>query len=197
VVSIIPLLVALLAQPARIPASAGSGDGESAGQGQIAYCGDGYADLVVGVPFENIGSKTDAGGVNVIYGSELGLSSAGNRFWDQDQSDVEGTADPSDCFGYALIGGDFNGDGYADLAVAVPYEDIGSALFAGQVHIFYGRDDGLYAPAWWQVWHQDSTDIGGTAEELDAFGYALAALPAAATGDMEYTVYLPYVLREQ
>ncbi|HYU57407.1 MAG TPA: integrin alpha, partial [Actinomycetota bacterium] len=36
------------------------------------FNGDGYGDLAVGVPGENIGSVANAGAVNVIYGSPTG-----------------------------------------------------------------------------------------------------------------------------
>ena len=41
---------------------------------------------------------------------------------------------------------DFNGDGFADLAIGVPGEDIGSVASAGAVNVIYGRDtNGLSA----------------------------------------------------
>ena len=33
---------------------------------------DGYDDLAIGVPYEDVGAIVDAGGVNVVYGSEMG-----------------------------------------------------------------------------------------------------------------------------
>lgn len=38
------------------------------------FNGDGYADLAVGVPDEDINGKANAGSVNILYGSSAGLS---------------------------------------------------------------------------------------------------------------------------
>src|SRR5439155_13955052 len=58
------------------------------------------ADLAVGVPGKDVGSKDKAGAVNVIYGGSGGLSSTGNQQWNQDSPNIQGVADPGDNFGY-------------------------------------------------------------------------------------------------
>jgi hypothetical protein len=45
---------------------------------------DKRADLVVGVPVEDVGAVVNAGAVNVLYGSGNGLSDTGAQFWHQD-----------------------------------------------------------------------------------------------------------------
>lgn len=92
--------------------------GSSSGIARGDFNGDGIGDLAIGVPFEDIGGNQDAGAVNVIYGSAAGLSAE---------------AGPSDQFfgytgtngraGSALASGDFNGDGYSDLAIGAPFDD--------------------------------------------------------------------------
>src|SRR5439155_18593013 len=52
---------------------------------------------------------------------------------------------------------DFNGDGYADLALGSGYKDVGSAADAGGVDVLYGSSAGIQAgspPG--QAWTQDS-----------------------------------------
>ena len=66
---------------------------------------DGRDDLVVGVPGEDIGSATDAGAINVIYGSASGLSSVGNQFLHQDSSGILNETDDDDLFGASILGG--------------------------------------------------------------------------------------------
>ncbi len=134
------------------------------------FNGDGFADLAVGVPFENVGRAVDAGGVNVIYGSTTGLVSAGNQFWDQDSSGIGDSAEPSDQFGFAAATGDFNGDGFADLAVGVPLEN--APEDSGAVNVIYGSSSGLTS-ARNQVWTQDSSGIRDVRERGDQFGRAL------------------------
>ena len=90
------------------------------------FNGDGFADLAIGVPGESVGSVTGAGAVNVIYGSSIGLTATGNQFWTQDKLGIGNSAEPFDRFGDSLAWGDFNGDGFSDLAIGVPYEDVGS-----------------------------------------------------------------------
>src|SRR4051794_4697788 len=111
---------------------------------------DGFDDLAVGVPGEDIGTVADAGAVNVIYGgggisvlNPGGLKSAGNRVFSQDTPGVEGVAEKGDRFGSALAWGDFNHDGFDDLAVGVPGEDIGTVVNAGAVNVLFGSASGL------------------------------------------------------
>ncbi|TAH34961.1 MAG: hypothetical protein EYC70_14285 [Planctomycetota bacterium] len=67
---------------------------------------------------------------------------------------------------------DFNGDGYADLAVGVPNED-GAAPNCGAVHVLYGGPGGLSSTNN-QLFDQSTPGLGETAENGDGFGYALA-----------------------
>jgi hypothetical protein len=136
--------------------------------------GDGRDDLAVGVVNEKVGTTAGgAGAVNILYGDATGLSATGNQFWHQDNPGIIDAAEPLDSFGSALAAGDFNGNGRDDLAVGVPYEDLGSVADAGAVNVLYGRVAGLSATGN-QLWDQES-GIAGVAEAADKFGFALAA----------------------
>lgn len=39
--------------------------------------------------------------------------------------------------------GDFNGDGFMDLAIGIPLKDVGIIVDAGVVHVIYGTAQGL------------------------------------------------------
>ena len=132
------------------------------------FNGDRHLDLAIGVPSESWGNP-NAGAVNVVYGSPTGLSVTGNQFW---HMDIGG---PGDRWGFSLAGGDFNGDGFADLAIGIPFSDAAGGIDdAGSVWIIYGSSDGL-TPWGYQSWYQDSPGVAGYAEPDDGFGYALAA----------------------
>ncbi len=135
---------------------------------------DGYDDLAIGVPGEDVGQGQSAGAVNVLYGSEGGLSSVGDMLFHKDTSGVEGPAVGGEKFGSSLAAGDFDGDDYIDLAIGVPYEVIGGIAAVGSVNVIYGSEDGLDTDGD-QRWHQDSEGVGGTNEYGDLFGAALAA----------------------
>ena len=80
--------------------------------------------------------------------------------------------------------GDFNGDGIADLAIGVPYEDIGGLDAMGAVNVIYGLANGLtptgiLAPADLFITH---TTLGLVAPSAgDHLGSALAAGTSMAT----------------
>ena len=153
------------------------------------FNGDGISDLAIGVPFENFGA-TDGGGVNVIYGSAAGLSAVGNEFWSQDSAGIVGVAETGDRFGSALAAGDFNGDGFADLAIGVPFEDSG-ATNDGGVNVIYGSAAGLTA-AGNQFWSQNSAGIAGAAETGDQFGLALAVGDFNGDGFADLAIGVPF-----
>jgi hypothetical protein len=138
------------------------------------FNGDAYDDLAVGVSSESIGEIFRAGAVNVIYGASEGLAASGNQMWHQDSPGILGGAETNDVFGESLASGDFDGDGYDDLAVGAKGEYIGDIPDAGMVNVIYGTSEGL-ASSGNQIWHQDITDIAGEAQGYDHFGNSVAA----------------------
>ncbi|MCP4420853.1 MAG: hypothetical protein GY805_29945, partial [Chloroflexi bacterium] len=151
------------------------------------FNGDGYADLAIGIPNEDITIEgltfVDAGSVQVIYGTVDGLnaSAAGgslhnDQVWHRGR---EGLADLinisiGDNFGQALAPADFNNDGYDDLAIGVPGSLIDGNDNVGAVQVMYGSSDGLTVEKS-QTWSQDIASIIGSPEAGDRFGETLAA----------------------
>ena len=54
------------------------------------------------------------------------------------RSGMLGAAEEFDSFGASLAAGDFDNNGFADLAVGIPEEDIGALEDAGAVQIVFG-----------------------------------------------------------
>ena len=129
---------------------------------------DGFADLAIGVPGEDDGE----GQLQVVFGSPSGLTAAGNLFWSE--TFIGGLSETDDRFSETLAGGDFDGDGFDDLAVGIPWENLGTANNAGQVDVLYGAFDGFNRSRT-QFWAEDAVFGGGTSEANDAFGYAMAS----------------------
>ena len=134
---------------------------------------DSFDDLAIGVPFENVGTVSDAGGINVLYGSAADLATTGNQQWLQGSGGVAGVAEENDFFGSALAAGDFDNDTFVDLAISAPFEDVGSVLDAGAINVLYGSTARLTATGN-QQFFQGSGGLVGVAEEGDFVGAALS-----------------------
>jgi hypothetical protein len=134
--------------------------------------------LAIGVPNEDVGSLEDAGAVNVIYGSASGLSSTvkADQFWSQNTPNVEEVAETRDQFGSALSTGDFNNDGFADLAIGVPTEDVGNLPNGGTIQVIYGSASGLSSTVKAdQIFQQGVGGLDDILEERDNFGLSISA----------------------
>jgi FG-GAP repeat len=135
---------------------------------------DGFGDLAIGAPGESSSTVDAIGAVNVLYGSATGLTGSGSQFFTQNSPGVGSTAEEADFFGDALTAGDFDNDGFADLAVGVPGESIGSLGNAGAVNVLYGSAAGLTGSGS-QTLTQNTATVGSGAERNDSFGFALTA----------------------
>jgi len=133
------------------------------------FDGDGRSDLAVGIPGQDVDGNNAAGAVEVIFGNNSGLSSAGSHQLHRGLSFVAGGLEAGARFGAAVVCGDFNADLFSDLAIGAP----GSANNEGSVTVMYGSADGLTRLG--QVWSQDSPGILGEGRADEDFGAALGA----------------------
>lgn len=67
-------------------------------------------------------------------------------------------------FGAAMTTGDFNSDGYEDIAVGAPFSSIGPNKWAGSVSIIFGGEEGQ---AWTIFGENDGDQLGSTLESGD------------------------------
>ncbi|MGC9542012.1 VCBS repeat-containing protein [Streptomyces sp. UG1] len=95
---------------------------------------DGLADLVVGTPYEALGTKRRAGMVTVIPGRASGALGSGSYAFTQDTSGVPGASETDDAFGTTVAAGDVNKDGRPELFVGSAQEN----NFTGAVWVFPG-----------------------------------------------------------
>jgi hypothetical protein len=158
---------------AGFPSSAETDDrfGEALAAGN--FDGDSYDDLAIGTPFEAVGDVSNGGDVFVMYGDASGIDESGVDSWNQDTTGLKGTVESGDRFGGALAAGDFDDDGFDDLAIGIAGEKVGSETEAGGVQVLYGSGSGLTDRD--DLWTQDEPGVPAGSESDDHFGAALAA----------------------
>lgn len=138
--------------------------------------GDGHQDQAVGAPDARINGAERAGYVTVVYGSSNGLKLSHHQTFSQDSRGVSGGAETGDRFGQTVAAGDFTGDGYADLAVGAPTEDLENLDDAGGIWVFFGSRNGLGHPVsfgepnpgdWFGLFGTDlaATDVDGNGRD--------------------------------
>jgi hypothetical protein len=153
------------------------------------FNGDGRDDLAVGVPGKKIGSAGDAGAVRVVYGGGAGLRVPGNQLWHEAKLIFGNGPQSGDRLGEAVACGDFDHDGFSDLAVGVPGQEVGPRVDAGSVQVIFGASGGLGGRQ--QQFTQNYTGIEDAAEDFDRFGSALAVGDFDADGFDDLAVGVP------
>ncbi|MBL8680786.1 MAG: VCBS repeat-containing protein [Myxococcales bacterium] len=116
--------------------------------------GDGYSDLVIGATFYDPGGMPGLGAARVYTGSPTGISAAP---WFTITGRVAG-----DRLAVVTGGGDFNGDGYGDVAVGAPTGTNGTSRAVGYVLVYQGG--------------RDTMQLAAALTEADSFGSALAVV---------------------
>lgn len=130
---------------------------------------DGYGDIVIGGPGDHGGEFTYLPGGPASQSDPSWQIDTGREYTlTQADFGVPGEAGSNDRFGAGLASGDINGDGYDDLAVGDPMEDVGSVADTGFVLVMYGGSNGLTNNE--QVFEQSTAGVPGADEVGDDFG---------------------------
>ncbi len=108
------------------------------------FNGDGYDDLAVAIPGYQVGNVEDAGAIVIVPGGPRSLNPGGaTQIWHRGSDGIPGVQTANERWGLVLQTGDFNGDGYDDLAVGSPVATIDNQPNRGDVVILFGSRDGL------------------------------------------------------
>ncbi|WP_225825123.1 FG-GAP and VCBS repeat-containing protein [Streptomyces naphthomycinicus] len=142
---------------------------------------NGYGDLAVSDKPYNKG----AGSVLVLRGGASGPTTSYRL--SQSTAGVATAATRNDRFGYSLSAGDTNRDGYPDLAVGVPEEEVGSVQNAGGVHVLRGGRSGLSGTG--SQWFTRATaGVPGSPEDGEALGLFVRLRDFDRDGDADLLV---------
>jgi len=158
--------------------------GQAAAAGD--FNGDGYDDLVMGGPNWSSDLNPGPGAVYMLYG--------GSGDWSLIECLTPGdlgsiTVEDGARFGSALAVGDFDDDGYDDLAIGLPLRTVNSRSFAGQVIVLYGSPQNLDLQ---NPQPLTQVPLPGTPEQGDQFGFSLAAGDLSADGVDDLAIGVPF-----
>jgi len=159
--------------PVAIVGGAEAGDNFGFAVGFGDTNGDGYDDLIAGVPGEET-TYADMGAYQRIPGSASGLTTSGNQLYGVGIETEMGAR-----AGSTIATGNFDdADTAAEVAVGIRLDDVGGVVDAGMVSIAFTSATNTY-------WHQDVPGIADSAEADDHFGgRAIGVLPGVmAVGD--------------
>lgn len=145
--------------------------------------GDVYPDLVFTKQPTGMDSDVDfpskGGAVAVVLGGPKGQNTAVKPKWiTQATAGVPGADERGDDMGASAAVGDLDGDGYGEVVVGLPGEDVGTATDAGGVLVFKGRASGITG-ADTKVIGQSTANVSGVDEKGDAFGGEVHVVAAA------------------
>ena len=151
------------------------------------FNGDGFSDAAVADQYADPGGVADAGQVTVLYGNSSTIGGGSVDTLVQGSDAVGNTAFAGDRFGTTVSAADLDNDGFTDLLVGTPYEDISGQADSGLAQVIWGSSSGLGKGRASTELTQSS--FGRTAAAGDQLGFAIDAsnelgadLPMVAVG---------------
>jgi hypothetical protein len=136
------------------------------------FDGDGRDEIAVGAPNSSAGGASGAGLVYVMNLSPDGTWALQSTI--QAGGAYPGASQANANFGNGLAAGDFNNDGYTDLAIGIRGQIVGGFDNAGAIMITYGGLSGITASQA-RIINRNSDGLSFSPKENDYFGWALAA----------------------
>jgi hypothetical protein len=152
------------------------------------FNGDGIDDVAAGIPNRTVNGVANAGAVAIWFGTPTGLgaTSSGRQIFYQGVNGIQGTPQTNGNFGWSVAAGDFNGDGFSDLAVGAPGDNSG----AGTVNVIYGSANRLTKTGN-QLWTQDTLNDGAASQAGAGFGTTLVAADFNGDGKTDLAIGAP------
>jgi hypothetical protein len=105
------------------------------------FNGDGRSDFVFGSPYFDVGTVLGAGMVTVKLGGDGDLLDS--KVFTRETSGVIGDAVAQAGFGSSVHVGDFNADGFDDLAIGAPFDTGFGVALCGTMTVLLGSNAGL------------------------------------------------------
>jgi hypothetical protein len=152
--------------------------------------GDGYADVLVGIPYYD-NPHFQEGRAVVHHGSPTGPLPVASWVWETDVLNAE--------FGLSVApAGDVNGDGFSDVIVGAPRFD-NATNDQGKAFVFRGAAEGLaLAPGWIVEGDQTGAEYGFSVAAAgdvdgDGFGDVVVGAPGFDNGEPDEGVVFVYL----
>lgn len=163
--------------------------------GSVLATGDFNGDGIDEVAIGDRSSSSNPGGGGTVY--VFRRSAADN--WTlqttirQGLGSYNGVDEAGDDFGFSLASGDFDDDGFDDLAIGLPGQDQAGSpaiVSAGAVQVVYGSASGLSGTRD-RVFSSAVDGLDYAPDNSDQYGYALAAGDIDADGDDDLAIGVP------
>ena len=112
------------------------------------FNGDGYSDIVIGASFADSNNLNSSGQSYVIFGTSSPVEVFGDSFSlsaldGENGFKINGIAAEDGSGGFVSMQGDFNGDGYSDIAIGASFAEVDGTSRCGQSYVLFCTDDPL------------------------------------------------------